>query len=832
MIALTLPNGADPTPQILSATTQIWIGDLPSDAVPDGQPQTLPNSPLSLLRESRLHGERIVVYALSPVYLGDQGPTLLTNLHAIVPAAALTSLRSSLEPSNAPIVTSAPVPDPLAVGSAWTIRVSQGGLQSLSAAALLSVGLDLSSIDPSRLWLRHQGAAIPIERIPSSGIPSEIRFYAPMPGDRYNSTDTYWLTVEAAVSPTIEQRSTVYSGSVPCQSTALGRGIWRVNTFYDPRLAGPDSDHFFGSELKPSDTASPTFRSELPRTTDPTTMTLTVAGASLYDTAHTISVTLNGAQSATSWAGTAVFSRSLSFATSAGQATITLLPGNADSIHLDSISWEVPVQLTFAARGATFVGQSGQRCYSLSELPSGAALYDVSQPAAPVRLLFDAQRFEVSASAAQTYLLAGPGTLQTPAVSAHAPVNLVAPLNAQAIYIAPDAFVASLAPLVAQRQAQGYSVAVVRAQAIYDAWSGGQVRPEAIRSFLRYASETWAVKPIAVTLVGDGNIDPHDYLGYGHPSWIPPYLADVDPTLHETACENCFAQLDGDSPLDDWLPDLMIGRLPVKSAAELSQLVQKILNYENASEIGAWRGRSVFLADDNDYDGNAKPTNNFAAIADQAISELPAGVTTERVYYDPAPSTQPWRVRDSYDAFQRTMGVLDSGAATVSFLGHGLPYQWAYTGAPLSTNVPQDIRYLLNVDYAGILRNGVRLPIVLSLTCLSGQFQIQSFRGTTIDEALVLNPDGGAIATWSSTGEGVLSGHAALQRGFLHTLWSRPAGTAVHLGTLALAGYQELFTSTSCCQESLRTYNLLGDPLTPARVQAGVHEVALPMVAR
>jgi hypothetical protein len=555
-------------------------------------------------------------------------------------------------------------------------------------------------------------------------------------------------------------------------------------------------------------------------------LTLTVSGASLFATTHTLSVTLAGDVRTTSWSGTDVFSRSVSFAAGAGQVGVALVPGAAvDGIHLDSVSWEVPVQLNFGQRGAAFVGYSGYWRYLLGGLPNGAALYDVSDPAAPVRLQIGPDSFEASAATPRSYLMAGPGTLFTPTISAHAPVDLATPLNAQAIYIAPDAFVSDLAPLVAQRESQGYSVAVVRAQAIYDTWGGGQISPQAIRSFLRYAAATWSVKPIAVTLVGDGTSDPRNYLGIGQTSWIPPYLASVDPWLGETACESCFAQLDGASPLDDPLPDLLIGRLPVKSAGELGQLAQKIIAYERSKDVGAWRGRAAYLADNQDTAGD------FAYTQDQSIGGLPPAVTTARVYYDPsAPPGETWRIRDSLLAFQRTMDVFGS-AATVSYLGHGLPFQWAYTGPPLDPSAPQDRQYLMNVDFAGDLTNGTRLPIVLSLTCLTGAFQLPSVRGTTVDEALLLNPRGGAIATWSSAGLGVLNGHDALQRGFTRALWGA-SGPAPTIGALAMAGYQELFNTKGCCQDSLRTYGLLGDPLTPARVQTGISEVALPLVRR
>jgi hypothetical protein len=673
---------------------------------------------------------------------------------------------------------------------------------------------------------------VPLELLrDSGGALSELRFYAPPPGDRYNSADTYWLTVEATSGPAMASGDARPTGGSPgLSSTALSRGQWRANTLYDSRLPGPDGDHYFAAELKAApapaapDAAVAAMTLDLPQATGP--LTLTVAGASLFPATHTLSVTLASDVRTTSWAGTDIFSRSVSFLTGSGPVGVALMPGAAvDGAHIDSVSWEVPVQLSFGQRGAAFVGASGYWRYQLSGLPSGAALYDVTNPAAPVRLTIGPDSFEVNVATARSYLMAGPGTLFAPAISAHAPVDLAMPLNAQAIYIVPDAFVSALAPLVDQRRSQGYSVAVVRAAAIYDTWGGGQVSPQAIRSFLRYAAATWSVKPIAVTLVGDGTSDPRNYLGIGQTSWMPPYLAAVDPGLGETACESCFAQLDGNSPLDDALPDLLIGRLPVKSADELGQLAQKIIAYENAKDVGAWRGRAAYLADDTDV------VNDFAYVQNQSIGSLPADVAVTRVYYDPdAPAGEPWRTRDSLLAFQRTMDTF-GGAAVVSYMGHGLPYQWAYTGPPLDPSAPQDRQYLMNVDFAGDLTNGTRLPIVLSLTCLSGAFQLPSVRGTTVDEALLLNPHGGAIATWSSSGLGVLYGHDALQSGFLSALWNTPGGPPT-LGALAMAGYRELFNTKGCCQDALRTYGLLGDPLTPARVQTGISDLALPLVRR
>ncbi|WP_129631951.1 C25 family cysteine peptidase [Candidatus Oscillochloris fontis] len=845
VVALRLPAHADATPQIQVLETRSWQGDLPVLPVPitdEGSstlpapgytPPSQPTAALTILREGVLDGQYTVVYAINPIYLGSAGPTAITRIKAYVPEARLLDAAgATLNADTPPFQDLAAAPSPLANRSSWEITVTQAGIQSLSAATLSGVGVPLN--DPSLLRVWFKGVEVPLELRTTSGTLTELRFYAPTPGDRYNSQDRYWLTVEGRAGPTIANVNATPSGAVACQTTALGRGEWRLNTSYESRLAGPDGNHFFVGQLSVApapateDTATATFTSALPWATAPTTMTLTVHGASVYLGAHTMKVTLAGNQQTATWGGSGNTAQQFAFNTSASQAVVALVPGSVtDGVHLDSVAWESPVQLRFASKGAIFVGHSGQQCYSLSELSTGATFYDVTVPSAPVRLSAPGSSFEVNVTGAHTYLVTGSGTLHTPSIRVRPPVDLATPLNAQAVYIIPKAFVAALAPLVSHRQSQGYSVAVVETQAIYDSWSNGQVDPDAIREFLRYANDTWGTKPQAVILVGDGTADARNYLGIGQTNWIPPYLATVDDMLGETACENCFVQLNGNSPLDDWMPDLMLGRLPVKSANELTILVQKIIAYETSKAVGSWRGRAAYITDDADYAGD------FPLIADESIASLPTEVKASRMYYDPsAPTDQPWRVKDSYAAFQETMRTINNGALTVTFIGHGLPYQWAYTAASSQPNVPTDIRYLLGVDYATDLRNGARLPIVLSLTCLSGQFQVPSYRGTTIDEALVLNPYGGGIATWSSTGTGVLHGHDALQRGFMRTLWADPYGAYPLIGSLTMAGYTELFTNAYCCEDALRTYTLLGDPLTPAQIEVGLYEVMLPLVVR
>ncbi len=64
--------------------------------------------------------------------------------------------------------------------------------------------------------------------------------------------------------------------------------------------------------------------------------------------------------------------------------------------------------------------------------------------------------------------------------------------------------------------------------------------------------------------------------GWNETNFIPPYMDDVDPWIGETATDNRYASVSG----GDILPDMYIGRFPVRTPAEAQMMVDKTINYE------------------------------------------------------------------------------------------------------------------------------------------------------------------------------------------------------------------------------------------------------------
>lgn len=776
-----------------------------------------PSAPLRLVGEGSLRGVRSALYEISPQYLAGDAPRLALSLTAFIGGASLTPVVGSSAQ-----LASVPAPDPLAGRDAWTIDVAAEGIQQISADDLRALGLDLNTVSPDRLRLQRAGLTFPLEEVTSGATVTALRFYAPPPGDRWSATDRYWLTVEPTATTLMATRAAQpQAGDQP--ATIRVAGVWPSDppTIYESALAGFDGDRFFSRQLTAVASApvSATIALAAPlpfAASGPMTVTLELATLVKHSGNHRLHLAAAGGWSTTiTWSGSGMYAATVTLPAPASAITLTLDPVTGiDRVYLDRIFFDAPAQAAFSAPGAIFRGQAGRFTYPLAGAADGAAVYDITDPQQPVRLIFSGPAFADDAPVSRRYLVTGTATLHTPAVARHQPVDLTTPRNARAIYLTPRAFLAALEPLLARRQVQGWSPVAIAVEDIFAGWSGGEPNPTAIRQFLRYATATWPTKPEAVILVGDGSSDPRNYLGHGWPSLIPPYLAVVDPWLGETACETCFAQLDGDDPLDESLfqPDLWIGRLPVKTVAELQALVAKSLAYEQSS--GAWQRHAVYLAD------NPDPAGDFAALLDEAIALQPAQTSATRIYYDPAGPAG--RVADAVAAREQTFAAFNQGAGLLAYAGHGLQFQWAFTREGITDP------FLLNVDTATDLRNAPALPVVLSMTCLTGAFQHPSFRGTTIDEALVLNPAGGAIATWSSSGFGVAYGHRQLLLGFVTALWA--AEPRSPLGQLVAAGYANLAASGES-RESLYTFLLLGDPLTPVAVRP-LYQVNVPIVQR
>ena len=241
------------------------------------------------------------------------------------------------------------------------------------------------------------------------------------------------------------------------------------------------------------------------------------------------------------------------------------------------------------------------------------------------------------------------------------------------LVVHPPAFANQIAPLVDWKTRKGYRVMTVST-----AETGATT--EGILDFIQNAYDSWTSPPEYILLMGDVDEIPTFNLS-GNPTDLP------------------YVHLEG----DDWLPDAMVGRLPVENDTEARTVINKIVGYERTPDVDdglEWFTRSVMVAG---VEGSETPPHTVTFCGEQleSIGFEPA----MEFLHPPLPS----------NAFIASMfnPTLDLGASMVAYRG------WAY-----GTSGWSDPRYEVN-DMGG-LNNGAKLPVVMSFVCLNGDYTASS----------------------------------------------------------------------------------------------------------
>ncbi len=350
---------------------------------------------------------------------------------------------------------------------------------------------------------------------------------------------------------------------------------------------------------------------------------------------------------------------------------------------------------------------------------------------------------------------------ERPAVMAMNRASDLRKTNADFLIITRSEFADSLSPLVLLRQRQGLSVALIDAEDIYDEFSFGNKTPHAIRDLLVFAAANSKRKPAFVLFAGDASFDPHNYLGLGDHDFVPTRL--IDTVYMEAASDDWFADKN-----DDGLPEIAVGRLPIRSAAEAGTMVNKLIAYEQSSS-----SEELSLAAD------ANEGYDFEQASNQLASLVPAEIKVNRIY------------RSGLDPIIAKKTLLDGiqrGQKIVNYTGHG------------STNVWRG--NLLTGQDAALLEGAGRYSVFLMMTCLNGYFHDAT--GDSLAESLMKVENGGAVAVWASSGLTQPADQAVMNQEFYRLVFGNrllPLGEAARRAKAATSD-----------RDIRKTWILLGDP--------------------
>lgn len=680
------------------------------------------------------------------------------------------------------------------------LRVEREGLYELGEAEFRRLGILLEQVESSNLRISWRGIPIPAW-IEEDAAGKRLRFFASRPSSLYSQEDYYWLQWGAQASEWPEQAagdieqnapfsqdlSTVPSVTSKVENTVLSELRLEQQSLYSPQVES--GDRFMWKII-----AAPA--------TEDFSFDLTNLGGNSSDLAelvidvwastearvepdHAMEVYVNGEKIANmTWDGRGRQSFSVQFparALKAGANTIRIaLPGipdvAADIVHLDRMSLYYPTRLARQQGQAIFWG-TGSRL-APSELGSKVSLLDISNPLSSTLLSGQTSVDSYDLEAGKRYLAVWEGGAYTPAGIEQPQLapNLRDPsLAAEYVAIGPAYLLPPLEPLMALRQEQGLSTAMVDVQLIYDQFGFGYPEPQAIQHFLRYANEQWAKPEIGeplrfVLLVGDSTYDPRGYLSTEQANRMPTFLVD---TVFggQTATDVDFVQFN-----DDPWPDAAVGRLPAQNALQLQNYVDKVLRYEQNLSNSSQELSIRAVADGQEA--------SFALDADEFLKLFPEEIPTE--LFSPSAGAQA--------ANQEVRKIFTSGSSIIAYFGHGSVNMWGKDR-------------LFTVEDVAALEKQEQFPIVLNLTCLTGLFTHPKVE--SLAEALLWKAEAGAVAVLAPSSLTLPFDQTFLSGPLAQALASETGST---LGEIHLAARRQIPPENRGSRDVMLTFMLFGDP--------------------
>lgn len=685
-------------------------------------------------------------------------------------------------PWEAPHLSPEAVQYALAAAPAIQLRIREPGWYRVSQPELVRAGLD-PEMDPGQLQLYAEGQQQPIKVTGGDDgrfDPQDtLEFYGLALDTPWTDTRTYWLVAGSQLGHRIPAESSQPHEAAPPQSYPA-TVEWQERLLYLATVKNGEAENFFGAIVGEDSVAQVLALSHLDDA-PPADAQLEVVLQGVTASLHQVIVQLNGHD-----VGTMTFSGQVREARIFpipqtwlldGDNAVTLIPIDGEALSVvEAIRltyWRTYTAdhdwLHFTATGQhpiTITGFS-QPDIRVVDITASRLVHErlghVVPHGAGYAITVTAER-----DGPRTLLAFTNAQVKSPtAIIANSPSAWHrSEQGADLVIISHRAFVESLAPLQAVRESQGWSVVVIDVDDLYDEFNFSAKSTQALRTFLHHASTTWQTPPRFVLLVGDATFDPRNYLDLDDADFVPTPL--VETRFLETASDDWLVDFD-----EDDVPDLAIGRLPVRTVAEANQVVAKLVSYAQTRSPDTRSREALLVADHGDGFDFAKASTDVARV-------LRSHLSVDELSLD---QTNTAALRSDLWAH------LNAGKLLVTYLGHGSIGRWSSEG-------------LLTSADTQALTNGDCLPVVISLTCLNGFFH--DLYSDSLAEALLRADQGGAIAVWASSGLTAPQGQVTMNRELVQALFGTPLVTLGEAIIQAKARVRD--------RDVKRTWLLFGDP--------------------
>ncbi len=627
----------------------------------------------------------------------------------------------------------------VATAKSWDLAAQPGakawvrdpGVYRIAAQALFDAGI-ATGVSVNSLKVSSLGSDVSFRATAADGAhlnPGDfIEFYGEGVDSRYTDTRVYWLTSTLGGGP---QNSVSTETSGPSAGPSFLETVQfedRINYFGGLKNGGQQK--FFGPWVYDAPEVR-TYATPAIDLTSSQAASLEVGLQGVTPGEHGVRVSLNGiALGEISGSGHTLMVGTFQVPSGllvAGDNVVQLLataPGDASFEAYQRLTYPRLYQSTggplyFTAPGGTTVRLAGLG-------PAGTTVLDITNPGASVTLPVapdpqDAAALLVTVpSGGQRSLYAYADTdVKNPVFISANHASSIHSSEADLVIIAHSTLLASIQPLVSQRQAEGLRVALIDVDSVYDEFNYGQKDVSAIQDFLAYAQANWGRPPRYALLVGSASYNPRNYGGAPGVDLVPTRLVETE--YSEAGSDDALVPSGaGDTPT------LALGRLPFPDPDSVSHATSKIL------------GRALVT-----------PASRLLLVHDQddLVSNFTAQTKQVRDGLRPLRASELWRANGLAEGSSQQeaadsalhdslIAALVAGPAVVSYLGHGGEDSWA--GNIL---MGEDVPALSSSAGASVFYAG---------TCANGDFvdQGQEF----LAGALLSAPSGGAWAMVASSG--------------------------------------------------------------------------------
>lgn len=481
-------------------------------------------------------------------------------------------------------------------------------------------------------------------------------------------------------------------------------------------------------------------------------------------------------------------------------------------------------------RDATSVGPGNIAQYNIGSSSSALTIWDVTDPINVIKQQYSLSgttaSFKMNADVLHEYIAFSGSGFPPPIAEGSVPnQNLHGLAQADMFIVTHPDFMSEAQRLADFHKGQDeyfLQVAIVEPQQIYNEFSSGAQDVTAIRDFMKmFYDRATSIDdaPRYLLLFGDPSYDYKDRIS-GNTNFVPTYESpnSLSPTL-SYASDDYFGLLDDNEgewgELSNDALDIGIGRFPVGTMEEATAVVNKILGYEgvtgnivadacsdngvNSVSSADWRNVICFIGDDEDNSMHADQANIIANYVDTAYPIY----NVDRIIFDAYPQISTPGGERFPGASDAINNRVQKGALIVNYTGHGGEVGWAHE------------RVLQVSDILG-WSNNHRLPAFITATCEFSRFDDPE--RISAGEYVLLNPNGGGIALFTTTRLVYSAPNFTLNKNFYYNVFEEEDGKIAAMG--------DVIRKTKVVSGGIvnnRNFSLLGDPAQ--RLAYPVHRV-------